>query len=209
VNNLFGARATLNFFTHSPKLNLQFNIPLAAADIKYLLFSILSTFITDAFGFMFPRISVLIFSTRFVHSYWASRRNCGCFCRTWRRTAVFIIPCNIFHMKDSFIFFFQLASTVLTGPWSFLMDFSIHRHLIGLLGWGISPTKGLYLHTGQDNTNTQTHIPAPSRIRTCDLNVQAVVDSTCLRPVVFNLFSPRTPKRHFSTQLCTPKVVGA
>jgi hypothetical protein len=31
-------------------------------------------------------------------------------------------------------FFFQLASTVLIGPWPSLMDFSIHRHLVGLLG---------------------------------------------------------------------------
>jgi hypothetical protein len=31
--------------------------------------------------------------------------------------------------------------------------------------------------------NTQTHIHAPSRIRTCDLDVQALVDSTCLRPL--------------------------
>jgi hypothetical protein len=40
-------------------------------------------------------------------------------------------------------FFFQLASTVLIGPWPSLMDFSIHRHLVGFLGWGISPTQSL------------------------------------------------------------------
>jgi hypothetical protein len=74
------------------------------------------------------------------------------------------------------LFFFPMASTVRIGPWPSLMDFSIHRHLVGLLGWGISPTQGLY-------PNTQTHIYAPSRIRTCDPNVQAVVDSTCLRPL--------------------------
>jgi hypothetical protein len=33
------------------------------------------------------------------------------------------------------------------GPWPSLMDFSIHRHLVGLLGWGISPTQGLYRNT--------------------------------------------------------------
>jgi hypothetical protein len=43
----------------------------------------------------------------------------------------------------SLTFFFQLASTVLIGPWPSLMDFSIHRHLVGLLGWGISQTQGL------------------------------------------------------------------
>jgi hypothetical protein len=41
-------------------------------------------------------------------------------------------------------FFFLLASPVLIGPWPSLMDFSIHRHLVGLFGWGISPTQGLY-----------------------------------------------------------------
>jgi hypothetical protein len=51
--------------------------------------------------------------------------------------------------------FFQLASTVLIGPWPSLMDFSIHRHLVGLLGWWISPTQGLYRHTGQHNTETR------------------------------------------------------
>jgi hypothetical protein len=39
------------------------------------------------------------------------------------------------------VIFFQLASTVLIcGPWPSLMDFSIHRHLIGLLCWEINPT---------------------------------------------------------------------
>jgi len=54
-------------------------------------------------------------------------------------------------------FFFQLASTVLIRPWPSLMDFSIHRYLVGLLGWGISPMQGLYLHTGQHNTETRRH----------------------------------------------------
>jgi hypothetical protein len=53
-------------------------------------------------------------------------------------------------------FFFQLASTVCMGPWPSLMDFSIHRHLIGLLGWGISPTQGLY-----QNTETHRHTSMP------------------------------------------------
>jgi hypothetical protein len=36
-----------------------------------------------------------------------------------------------------------LASTVLIGPWPSLMDLSIHRHLVGLRGWGISPAQVL------------------------------------------------------------------
>jgi hypothetical protein len=66
------------------------------------------------------------------------------------------------------IFFFPLASTVLIRAWPSLMDFLIHRHLVGLLGWGISPTQGLYRNKGQHNTETRRHT-------SCDLNVQAVV----------------------------------
>jgi hypothetical protein len=43
----------------------------------------------------------------------------------------------------------------------------------------------LQTHRTTQHRNTQTHIHAPSRIRTCDLNVQAVVDSTCLRPLCY------------------------
>jgi hypothetical protein len=51
------------------------------------------------------------------------------------------------------------------------------------LGGGSVQRQGLYLHTGQHKqTETQTHIHAPSRIRTWDPNVRAAEDSTCLRP---------------------------
>jgi hypothetical protein len=56
---------------------------------------------------------------------------------------------------------FQLTSTVFIGPWPSLMDFSIHRHLVGLLGWGISPTQGPYRNTGQHNTKTRRHTSMP------------------------------------------------
>jgi hypothetical protein len=32
------------------------------------------------------------------------------------------------------------------GPRPSLMDFSIHRHLVGLFGWGIRPTQGCYVY---------------------------------------------------------------
>jgi hypothetical protein len=55
--------------------------------------------------------------------------------------------------------------------------------------------QGLYQHTGQ--CNTQTHIHALSRIRTCDLNVQVVIDSTCLKLLGYwdrlYLYCPNTP----------------
>jgi hypothetical protein len=57
--------------------------------------------------------------------------------------------------------FFQLVSTVLIRPWPSLMDFSIHRYLVGLLGWGISPKQGLYPNTGQHNTETRRHTSMP------------------------------------------------
>jgi hypothetical protein len=57
------------------------------------------------------------------------------------------------------------------------------RQLFGLLGRVVGPTQGLYLHTGQHkHIKTQTHIHAPRMIRTCDLNIRATEDSTCLRP---------------------------
>jgi hypothetical protein len=46
-----------------------------------------------------------------------------------------------------------------------------------------SNARPLPKHRTTQHRNTQTHIHAPSRIRTWDLNVQAVLDSTCLRPL--------------------------
>jgi hypothetical protein len=40
-----------------------------------------------------------------------------------------------------------------------------------------SNTRPLPTHRTTQHRNTQTHIHAPSRIRTCDLNVQTVVDN--------------------------------
>jgi hypothetical protein len=76
--------------------------------------------------------------------------------------------------------FFRLASTVLIGPWPSLMDILIHRHLVGLLD-DQSNARPLPKQRTTQHRNTQTHIHAPSRIRTWNLNVQAVIDSTCLR----------------------------
>jgi hypothetical protein len=50
--------------------------------------------------------------------------------------------------------------------------------LVGLLGRGISPSQGRYLHTEQ----THTDIHALSAIRTHDHSVQTREDSSCLRP---------------------------
>jgi hypothetical protein len=51
---------------------------------------------------------------------------------------------------------------------------------VGLLGWGISPSQGLYLHTEQYKHNTD--IQALSGIRTHDRRVRSGEDGSCLRP---------------------------
>jgi len=58
---------------------------------------------------------------------------------------------------------------------------NLFGHLVGLLGRGINPTQGLYLHRTTQHRKTRTHIHAPSSVRTCDPNVRAAEDSTCLR----------------------------
>jgi hypothetical protein len=56
---------------------------------------------------------------------------------------------------------------------------NIFGHLVGLLGPGISPMQGLYLHRIIQNRKTRTYIHAPSRIRTHDTSVRVIEDSTC------------------------------
>jgi hypothetical protein len=52
-----------------------------------------------------------------------------------------------------------------------------------LLGRGISPSQGSYLHTGQHKHRINAHKHhTSSGIRTHDLNFGAVEDSSCLRP---------------------------
>jgi hypothetical protein len=75
------------------------------------------------------------------------------------------------------------ASTVSRHPRLLFQFFGSIRHLVGLLCGGISPAQGLYPHRTTQHRKTQTNIYAPSRIRTCDPNVGATEDSTCLRPL--------------------------
>jgi len=48
------------------------------------------------------------------------------------------------------------------------------RHLVGLLGRGISQTQSLYLHRTTQHSKTQTHIHTSSEIRTQNSSVRAV-----------------------------------
>jgi hypothetical protein len=60
---------------------------------------------------------------------------------------------------------------------------NLFGQLVGFLWGGIGPTQGLYLHTGQHNTEKRGHIRASSGIRTHDPSVRATEDSTCLTPL--------------------------
>jgi hypothetical protein len=75
------------------------------------------------------------------------------------------------------------ASTVPRHPGVLFHFLGSIKHMVGLLGWGISPAQGLYLHRTTQHRKTQTNIHDPSRIRTFDPNVRAAEDSTCLRPL--------------------------
>jgi hypothetical protein len=62
---------------------------------------------------------------------------------------------------------------------------SSYTQWIGLLGRGISPSQGLYLHTEQHKHRINVHctdIHALSGIRTYDPSVRASADISCLRP---------------------------
>jgi len=64
----------------------------------------------------------------------------------------------------------------------FLKLMYLFRQLVGLLGWGISWTQGLYLHCTTQHWKTWTHIHASSGIQAHDPSVQVAEDSMCLRP---------------------------
>jgi hypothetical protein len=71
-----------------------------------------------------------------------------------------------------------------SGIGYFFFTYGSSRHLIGLLGRGISPApRPLPTHGTTQRRETQTHIHAPKRIRTCDPSVRAAEYSTCLRPL--------------------------
>jgi hypothetical protein len=95
-------------------------------------------------------------------------------------------PLLMMMMMMMMILFF---STGFYSPYQTLAFFSglLDPQTFGRTPWlgDQSKARPLPTHRTAQHTNTQTHIHAPSRIRTCDLNVQAVVDSTCLRPLSY------------------------
>jgi hypothetical protein len=74
------------------------------------------------------------------------------------------------------------ASTALVDLGRFF-SFLIYTQLVGLLGRGISPSQGRYLHTEQHKhrINAHTDIHASSGIRTHDSSVREGEDGSCPR----------------------------
>jgi hypothetical protein len=67
-----------------------------------------------------------------------------------------------------------------------IYQFLDHSQTVGLLGRVISSSQGLYLNTGNPNTEKRTHtsnIHALIGTRTHDPGLRASEDSTCLRPL--------------------------
>jgi hypothetical protein len=86
------------------------------------------------------------------------------------------------------------------------------RHLIGLLGQGISPAPRslptylpTYLHKHRE---AQTHIHAPSRIRTCAPNVRAAEDSIWLRPRGYWDRPPNIPSNNIVPVIICDYILG-
>jgi hypothetical protein len=69
------------------------------------------------------------------------------------------------------------------GPGLFFIYVIFFTQSVGLLGEGISPSQGRWLHTGQrkHRLNAHTDIRALSEIRIHDRSVQTSEDSWCLR----------------------------
>jgi hypothetical protein len=97
---------------------------------------------------------------------------------------------NANHGLNFFLLLDHIFTFIYLWLYSPLLDlgrffsFLIRTQLVGLLGRGISPSQGCYLHTGQHKHRINAHIDihALSGIRTHDPSVQAGEGSLCLRP---------------------------
>jgi uncharacterized membrane protein (DUF485 family) len=79
-------------------------------------------------------------------------------------------------------FVHQWLSSPLLGPDIFFSFIIFFTQTVGLLGRVISPSQGLYLHTGQHNhRKMHTDIHALSGIRTHDPTIRASEDSSRIR----------------------------
>jgi hypothetical protein len=108
--------------------------------------------------------------------------------RSWEILLSFVLEIIYYYYYYYYYLFIPLslrtehrASTGPRHPRILFQFLGSIRHLVGLLGGGISPPQGLYLNRTTQHRKTQKNIHAPSRIRTCNSNIRAVKDSTCLR----------------------------
>jgi hypothetical protein len=81
--------------------------------------------------------------------------------------------------------------------WNALLYFSflVLRQSVGLLGRGINPSQGRYLHRTTQIQNKRTDIHALSGNGTHDPSVRASEDSSCLRRRCRSLWSAVIPLR--------------
>jgi hypothetical protein len=82
------------------------------------------------------------------------------------------------------VVYVYMAQQSFVGPWPLFSFVIFFTQSVGLLGRGISPPQGRYLHTEQHKhrINTHTDIHASSGIRTHDSSVRAGEDSSYIRP---------------------------
>jgi hypothetical protein len=91
-------------------------------------------------------------------------------------------PYTLFTSRVFLFRLFSFSLCLFQASDFFFFTYGSFRHLVELLGRGSVQRQGLYLHRTTQHRETQTHIHALSTIRTCNPNVRAAEDSTCLRP---------------------------
>jgi hypothetical protein len=74
-----------------------------------------------------------------------------------------------------------MALQPFVGPWPLFRFFIFFTQSVGILGRGISPSQGRYLHIGQHKHRINADIHASSGIQTHDPSVCEGQDSSCLR----------------------------
>jgi hypothetical protein len=95
----------------------------------------------------------------------------------WRCASTIASPINT-RWQDFFLLLLLLLYTLFLFQASDFLLMDPFRHLVGLLGRGISPApRPLPTNRTTQHRETQTHIHAPSSIRTCDPNVRAAEES--------------------------------
>jgi hypothetical protein len=76
--------------------------------------------------------------------------------------------------------YLSMALQPFVGPWPVLQFLDLFTQSVGLLGRGISPSQGRYLHTGQHKYGFEPTIPVFERAKTVHALGRAVtmIDST-------------------------------